>query len=454
MKMADSIAQTAAPVASKLTAPELMQSTHARVALLLGRVVFYSLITLIAFVALPYGTVEPWWQALFECAVFTLAALWLVEGWLSGSWQLSRCYVLLPLLALAGFGLVQTLSLGGVWLTISADPHGTRLWAARMLALILVGALLLRYTSDGRRLRLLIYLVIGVAVASAAFGLLRQMTQHEVGFGLPYLKPGFGYAQFINKNHFPFLIEMALGLVLGLAVSESERAVRWPFYLGIALLLSGALVSANSRGGVFSLLCQLLCAALFFSAPQRRRDAFASDIGSHAVGRAQRLASSPVMRALLAVCLLLAVVVGVVWVGGDPLASSVESMPIEVGAPAAGVRWAVRRADIWPATWQMFKDHKTAGVGFGGYWMAITAYHNGSGEMTPQEAHNDYLEFLASGRLIGVVLGAWFIYVFSRRVRARLRAPDKFRRAVSVGALTGLAGVAVHSFVDFGLHPP
>src|SRR5437868_4883105 len=190
MKMADSIAQTAAPVASKLTAPELMQSTHARVALLLGRVVFYSLITLIAFVALPYGTVEPWWQALFECAVFTLAALWLVEGWLSGSWQLSRCYVLLPLLALAGFGLVQ-----------------------------------------------------------------------------------------------------ALGLVLGLAVSESERAVRWPFYLGIALLLSGALVSANSRGGVFSLLCQLLCAALFFSAPQRRRDAFASDIGSHAVGRAQRLAS-------------------------------------------------------------------------------------------------------------------------------------------------------------------
>ena len=47
--------------------------------------VFYSLIALIALVAVPYGTVEPWWEAVFECAVFFLGLLWIIQGLLSGS---------------------------------------------------------------------------------------------------------------------------------------------------------------------------------------------------------------------------------------------------------------------------------------------------------------------------------------------------------------------------------
>ena len=129
-------------------------------------------------------------------------------------------------------------------------------------------------------------------------------------------------------------------------------------------------------------------------------------------------------------------------------------MSTEVGASGASVRWAVRRWDIWPATWKLVKDHPVTGVGFGGYWMAITAYHNASGEMTPQEAHNDYLEFLASGGTIGVALGVWFLYFFIRTVRERLPTEDKFVRAARCGAMIGLAGVAIHSLVDFGLHIP
>ncbi|PYS84236.1 MAG: hypothetical protein DMF70_05650 [Acidobacteria bacterium] len=42
--------------------------------------VFYGLVVTIALVAIPYGTVEPWWEAVFECAVFTLGLLWIVHG--------------------------------------------------------------------------------------------------------------------------------------------------------------------------------------------------------------------------------------------------------------------------------------------------------------------------------------------------------------------------------------
>lgn len=453
MKMDGSIAQEA-PLKSPAS------SARERAARLLGGFVFYALLVLIALVALPYGTVQPWWQAVFECAVFGLAALWVIEGFLGGSWRYSEYRLLWPLVALVAFALWQTVPVSGgdvspggvegVWEAVSADPAGTRRWASKMLALILTGAMLLRYASNERRLRALVYLVTGVAAASAVFGLLRQMTQHEVGFVLPHLKPGFGYAQFINRNHFPFLMEMALGLVLGLAVSESGRRERLLICLGLALLLGGTLVLTNSRGGLFSFVCQMIFAALLFFTAPRVRDAAASR--GHTIPWMKHLENSLVVRALLIICLIVVVSVGIVWVGGDPLVGSLEAIPAEVGAPAEGIRWAVRRKEIWPATWQLIKDHPVTGVGFGGYWMAITAYHQGSGEKSPQEAHNDYLEFLASGGLVGVALGGWFIYAFYKSVRPRLRSTESTGRAMSFGALVGLSGVAVHSLVDFGLH--
>ena len=87
-----------------------------------------------------------------------------------------------------------------------------------------------------------------------------------------------------------------------------------------------------------------------------------------------------------------------------------------------------------------------------GYWAAIPAYHDASGTMTPQEAHNDYLELIASGGLIGLGLGVWFVVAVVKRIRENLEASNRFRRAACFGAAVGITGVAVHSLVDFGLH--
>jgi O-antigen ligase len=429
----------------------------------LESIVFFALLMLIPLVAIPYGAAEPWWQEFFEVAVFSLAALWLIEGYLSGSWNFSAYFLLLPLLALTGFAFLQTVPLNGssnepfdvgktMWHAISADPHGTRRWVAKMLALILVAAMLLRYTSDRRRLVALVYVVVGVALASAIFGLLRDITHSEISFILPNLHPGSGYGQFINKNHFAFLMEMALGLILGLAVGRGLTRDRLAVSLGVALLLGCVLVLSNSKGGILSLLGQLLCAALLWSGRQSVRDSSTSGVGI--MGRVQQFVGSSVGRGLLIVCFLAVMVIGILWVGGAPLADALERMSKEVETHAEGTQFPSRRLDIWQATWQLIKHHPVAGVGFGGYWMAITAYHDVSGVRVPQEAHNDYLEFLASGGLIGGVLGGWFLYTFIRCVRARLGTSDGFVRAARLGALVGLSGVAIHSLVDFGLHVP
>ena len=100
----------------------------------------------------------------------------------------------------------------------------------------------------------------------------------------------------------------------------------------------------------------------------------------------------------------------------------------------------------------MFAAHPLAGVGLGGYWTGITAHHDASGLMTPQEAHNDYFELLSSGGVIGLAIGIWFAVAVIRKARANILTANGYLVAVRLGAILGLVGVAAHSLVDFGLH--
>jgi O-antigen ligase len=140
------------------------------------------------------------------------------------------------------------------------------------------------------------------------------------------------------------------------------------------------------------------------------------------------------------------------WVGGEPLAERIGSIRDETGAELIYVREGSRRMDIWQATSQLIRDNPVAGSGLGAFWVAIAMYHDASGVATPQQAHNDYLELLAGGGIIGLALAGWFVIKLSKNIRTQLVAPDNYRRAACLGAICGMFGVAVHSFMDFGLH--
>src|SRR5258708_33451687 len=125
--------------------------------------------------------------------------------------------------------------------------------------------MLYRVASSERRVRILIHVVIGVAVFSALFGILRQATQHTNAFVLPLMKPEQGYGQFINKNHFAFLMEMAFGLGLGLVLAGGVKRERVMIYCAALLPIWTGLVLSNSRGGILAMMAQFLVAALLFS---------------------------------------------------------------------------------------------------------------------------------------------------------------------------------------------
>lgn len=451
---------------SELPGSAPAKPASSRASIILERIIFYTLLVLIAVVATPYGIVSPWRgviEAGFECGVFALGILWMIEGMLSGAWVSRKHLLLLPLLLLVAFAYIQSLPLGGSpsstriiapgWQAISFDPYETRLMVLKLLAYTLALGLLLRYTSSRGRLRVLILFVIGIGVASALFALLRQTTQRGApDFLFPFVRLDRGYGQFVNRNHFAFLMEMALGLALGWLAGGGARRDRLLLYLSAAIPLWVALILSSSRGGIFSMLCQLLLLALLFSAVRSPKGSDARKANSPS--RLHRIKDSPIFRLTLGAFLLAVTLIGVIWVGGEQIISRFETIQDEVAADVEESSSGSRRQEIWGATWEMIKSHPLLGVGLGGYWTAVPQYHNASGKMTPQQAHNDYLELLASGGVIGVLPGAWFVFLLVKFARERLRSNDPFRRAACFGAIMGLFGIAIHSLVDFGLHIP
>ena len=371
---------------------------------------------------IPYGTVEPWWKAVFICAVFGIFILGIFET----KNFLNVFPRLLPLVALTLFAFLQT--------QISTDPFQTKFFALQLAALTAFLALLYRYAATEKRIRILLYTVIGVAVTSAIFGLLRQTTQSQLGFVLPLLKPNQGFAQFINKNHFAYLMEMAFGLGIGLLIGERAKQNRMLVHVALLLPIWVGLVLSNSRGGILAMLTQVVIAALLVSF---RSEGF----------RTPRLIA---VRATLVVALVAGVLIGTVWIGGDRLVSTIEAA--NANSTTTTARDGASRNDIWRASAKLFAAHPVLGVGLGAYWPNISAHHDASGALVPQEAHNDYLELLASGGAVGLLLGAWFVVNVIRAARHGLWSSTGFIRAARLGAIIGIAGVAVHSLFDFGLH--
>lgn len=422
---------------------------------------FYSLLIVIALAAVPYGTVEPWWKAVLECAVFALGLMWAAHGMMTRIWFVRQHRLLIPLLALGLFAALQMIfplrtGADGISRPVSFSPYDTKLFLYELLALIVVAGLLLRFTTNKRRLMATAYLVIGIGLVSTLFGFARMAFQHKTGFFLPDLQPndgtvsrGVGFAQFINHNHFAFLVEMSLGLVLGLMLRRPIRLARLAMGLAIAVPMWIAIVFSGSRGGLVSMLGQLMFVALLVFVAGPGRQLLKDDVGPE---RERRIGPFLVTRIVLIASFLVLMVVGILWIGGDPLALHLESASKEFSVTESDKYTRTYRSTIWPTTWQMIKDHPVAGIGFGGYWIAITKYHHGSGEMTPQQAHNDYLDLLAAGGVIALAIGLWFAGNCVTSFTRRLRESDPLLRAVCLGALAGIVAVAVHSVVDFGLH--
>src|SRR2546425_5204449 len=110
------------------------------------------------------------------------------------------------------------------------------------------------------------------------------------------------------------------------------------------------------------------------------------------------------------------------------------------------------RTHFWAVTLDVIKAYPIVGSGLGSLGVIYTRYDSHNGLLRLEQAHNDYLQTLSDGGIIGGVLGLAFIVILFRQGFARRETDDKFRRGVATGALAGCFAVLIHSFFDFTLH--
>ena len=109
----------------------------------------------------------------------------------------------------------------------------------------------------------------------------------------------------------------------------------------------------------------------------------------------------------------------------------------------------------WPNTISMVSDFPVFGTGFGTYRFSYYLYDTDEGGKWSTHAHNEYLETLAEGGVLGGTLFfiPLFLYVYSIiKMLGKRRHPDV--KILGIGVMTSFFAAAFHSFFDFSLRIP
>ena len=442
---------------------------------LASRLVLAALAALVVISPWPFGSVHP--VAVLVISTLALGIVALALGWGAVTDGLERPAVpLWPVLGLLAVGLFQLVPLptafhglvapgshavwhpaepaaarvlGSAARPITLDPASSLSWLALVGGLVGLAALSAPALRDrGAALRAALVVVAGGLVVSI-YGILARARFGSLLYGyipVPTISP---FGPFVSKNHFAGYVGMTALLSLGLAMGLADRGRRrdaggdWTRDVrtsgGVVLaLVSGlamalAVLVSLSRGGVLSLAAGILV-LLALRWTLRRA-------GRRAGWR--RLVPAVVVGLVLGT-LLLAVLPREARDRMKSLASA--------RADSSGSF----RLDTWRQTLVMARDSPWVGLGMGSFHDAFPRHKRGYGFERVEHAENDYLEMLVEGGLVGLGLALLAALLLIRRAWRGLSAAetDPLLRGLGVGALAGLAALAVHSAVDFELRIP
>lgn len=414
-----------------------------------SRFAFLILCAAIILSALAFGTVHYWAQAIFFLGAVSILTLWLVDSWILGSFRISLNVLQLPLLGMLVLGLIQLLPLRTpgnagtlpipLTSSLSLDPYATRLVVVLLAALLIYFFATLVFLDTPKRLRVLVRTITIFGFLLAIFGLTQSIISPTKVYWIRELRQSTAFGPFINRHHFAGYMELTLALPLGLLFSGAVVKEKRFIYLFAAGLMGVALIMTNSRGALISLVAEILflTATMGFHRRHKKRETEERKPGI----------KSAAVKAGLALALILALLGGVVLLGGEEALSRIVGS-VNTEDPTTG------RAHFWSVTVEIIKNHPLIGTGLGAFGVVYTGYDPRNGLYRLEQAHNDYLQVLSDAGIVGAAIGLFFVISLFRIGFARRDSRDDFRRGVATGALAGCFGVLVHSFFDFTLHTP
>jgi len=328
------------------------------------------------------------------------------------------------------------------WQSISYSSLNSLAWWTFLLSLLLFFLVFCKTVTSPRHLKLLIYILLGLASLEALYGIMQALVPTLGVLWIDYIQAYLGDARgtYINRNHFAGFIEMiwplGLGYTLALGNWEEKPSLKtllstdrpnfqFFFTIGLAVMVL-ALLFSKSRAGITGWGLGFLTFVLLVHS------------GSNGIPRS--------------FWVITGIIIGMVAffsfrIGVDPILERF----LRISTDAS-------RLDFWRDSLIIVKDHPF-GTGLATFREVFPVYNVSTiSEKTPYYAHNDYLQLLVETGWIGfaALVGGFYIFLVRsfRKVRQMRLQADPLGFFLAAGALSGLVSIAFHSFFDFNLQMP
>lgn len=424
----------------------------------------WGLVVAIAFSGLAHGAVEPWSIASLQILLIVLLELWALRVVVQRRLRLVLPAAALPLGGLIIFGLVQSISWTGAdgrRMSLSIDVDLTR--SLVFILVLLLGAFLVsaNFWTSRSRLKSFGWFVTIFGFAFALFALIQGFTWNERFYWIrPAVNLTAPYGPFPSHNNYAGYIELfipiAAAVALNVAVSRPAR-----MFAGFAaVIMSLSVIFSLSRGGMISLAAGLVFfGVVSFQTARQRRKAWEAeeweneewdDADEGAVVVAPWWQRAVFKQSAVVVAIVGAILIGLLWLGPDLVANRLTQGTLSGNDPQ-GQNFYANRGWLWKDTWTMFKANPILGVGLGAFQTAFPIYTTNDGSLRVSWAHNDYLQLLSDGGVIGGLLAIWFVVAVFRAFGSGLKARDPWQGAMVLGAGAGIFSLLVHSIFDFNL---
>ncbi len=430
------------------------------------RAAFFFLAATLIFAPLAFGAAEPWSmmvvQLLTGCGCLCLAWSW---GRGDGR-SLYRVPGVLPLILLLLWIFLQcvplpvtfvrtfapsvyevyrpVLEISGhdLLMPLTVNQRATLFEGMRIATYVLLYILTVQILSSGRYLRKTVWIVAWLAIGIAFLAIIQKFTSPDRIYWFRATPPNAGtVGPWVYHNHYAGFMEMVLPLVLALfffyrPTVDPDRPLRnrvaalfsssgsdLHFLLGFgAIVIVASVFVSLSRGGIIS----LGLASVFFLVVVPRR----------------------VLRTRLPTYafLLTGAVLLVTWFGWGNVAAKFGAVLSRTG----GIEDV--RLVVWRDSVRIISDFLLTGTGFATFFHVYPLYTTLTTGFVIDHAHNDYLELLTDGGLIGFSLAAWFVLAVLREGWSKIGIRrDRYAVFLSVGAMTGIIAILLHGVTDFNM---
>ncbi|OPL12108.1 MAG: hypothetical protein AVO38_03510 [delta proteobacterium ML8_D] len=427
-------------------------------------------LTVLMFAPLAFGTVEVWSYTIMELLICISAIFFFLSYRQNKFYQVPG---IIPLLFVCGAILFQAIPVPAMlvqlispeshqifqnsigvfskinWMTISIHPKSTLSTFFCFSSYVLFYVTAIQLLSKPELLKKTLAIIAGFAAVLAIFVIFEFFTKilnyplpHEkILFLRPSLNGEGAVGPYVNRNHYAALMEMIFPLMLGLflfyrpLVKKStfkkqlqdfllEKRIHSHLLYGtVAVLTAASLFVTLSRGGILSLTISMGVFAWFLYQKTGQK------------------------KPVLFVCIIFILVFSLT--GTDTWNLIFErfgNIRDDSGAIATG------RPVYWADTIKIAAAFPLFGAGAGTFEHIYPTYRTFPGNSLLEHAHNDYLEFLATGGLFisALMLFALVSIVYPAFQRYRKRR-EMLAKYLFTGCLAAILSILLHSVVEFNM---